>query len=73
MRRLQVSGAADDLAGCGAGPSNSTSTIVPIAARLKADCWLSIKPWSRSNRSSISAAAPSPACPAAGVPGRGEY
>ena len=73
MGRLQISGAADDLAGIRAGRSNSTSTVAPIAALLKADCWLSIKSWSRANRSSMSAAETVSRMSAAGVPGRGEY
>jgi len=59
--------------GLRAARSNSTSTVLPIAARLKADCWLSINSWSRTNRSSISVADTVSRMSAAGVPGRGEY
>ena len=68
MGGLQIGGAADDLAGLARGRSNSTSTVVPIAAALKADCWLSIRCWSRANRSSISAVTPSPASPPPAFP-----
>ena len=62
-----------DLAGIAGRRSNSTSTVLPIIALLKADCWLSINSWSRTNRSSISAADTVSRMSAAGVPGRGEY
>ena len=42
MRGLQMAVAADDLAGIARARSNSTSTVLPIMALLKADCWLSI-------------------------------
>ena len=35
MRRLQIGGAADDLAGIAARRSNSTSTVRPIAACIE--------------------------------------
>ena len=53
--------------------SHSPSTVVPIAAALKAACWPSINSWSRANRSSIVAVVTVSCISAAGVPGRGEY
>src|SRR6202008_1588993 len=72
MGRLQMGGPTI-WPGLRAGRSNSTSTVVPITALLKADCWLSINSWSRSKRWSISTKDTVSRMSAAGVPGRAEY
>jgi len=57
MRRLKIGGAGPTIwPALRAVRSNSTSVVVPIAALLKADCWLSINSWSSANRSSMSVA-----------------
>ena len=72
MRGLQIGGGRRSGRDC-ARAFEQHIDGVPIMALLKADCWLSINSWSRTNRSSISAADTVSCMSAAGVPGRGEY